>query len=274
MREQGKRDSLSFDSAMWNFDTSRTDVRFLGLHSLDDIKGYVVRSGLDRHLRKKGLYPYLVNIGIDDDGQWLLLITLPEENQLPLVDFRVSRVRKSGIAGTHVPFDFLKIEWLSTYDPTLKDFCSKRPRLPGQKVPGLGCLRHLLKMMHLSSRMLRVDGFLDIPEYLHLAIMYSKRFKFLDPEFEKQLRVLLSDMKSETLFRLSWAAVCGAIIDRTSEQPWNYDPGEQAFAISGKLRTYFQSRSYSNEYKKKSAGPFYIDERIYSEKLEEVMGLA
>ncbi len=270
MSEGGKKEALSFDTSSWVFDTDKADTRFLGLHTLDDIKFLIVKSGLDGHLRKKGLHPYDVRIGVDDEGLWLLLITMPGEEGLPLVDFRVSRVRKCGIF-SNTPFDFLKIEWLSTYDPTMTGFSLNRPRLPGQKVPGLGCLRHLLRMMHYSSQTLRMDGFLDIPEHLHLAIMYAKSFCFLDPEFEKTIRTLLSDLKRETLFRISWASIAGAIYDRSSGQPWIYTPSEQAFAISKNLKTYFASKMYTAKMKSLHVSSYYINEDVYNMKLASVM---
>jgi len=270
MSERGKQESLSFNTSAWVFDPDKADTRFLGLHTLDDIKVFVVKSGLDRHLRDKGLYPYDVKIGVDDEGLWLLLVTLPGDDQLPLIDFRVSRVRKSGPL-MHTPFDLLKIEWLSTFDPTQKTFSEKRPRLPGQKVPGLGCLRHLLKMMHFSSQTLRMDGFLDIPEHLHLAIMYAKSFRFLDPVCEKILRTLLGCFKGETLFRISWAAVAGAIIDVSTGLPWVYRPAEQAFAISHALRAYYSSKEYLEGMDFCKTGPFVIDNTLFQKNVAFAM---
>lgn len=270
MIDRGKHESFSFDTSSWVFDPDKRDTRFLGRHTLDEIKIFIIKSGLDRHLRKKGLYPYDVNIGVDDEGQWLMLVSQPGTDQLPLVDFRVSKVRKSGFFQGK-PFDLLKIEWLSTYDPTLSDFTPKRPRLPGQKVPGLGCLRYLLKMMHFSSKILRMDGFIDIPEHIHLAIMYSRRFRFLDPVVEKKLRTVLDCLKKESLFKISWAAVIGAIIDQSTGQPWTYIPAEQAFPISWPLKSYFSSRLYKTKYRDFQTGPFIIDEVKYREELSSAM---
>ena len=111
-------------------------------------------------------------------------------------------------------------------------------------------------MLYVVAKNVVKDGFLDVPDHLHGAIMYSKKFKFFDPAHEGILRALIRDLKGYSLSDISWGVITKTIIDDYKNEPVVYDPSEQIYYVSDRLRDYFHSSKYLSEseryYKRKN----------------------
>jgi hypothetical protein len=105
-------------------------------------------------------------------------------------------------------------------------------------------------MMYVVAREVIKDGFLDIPDHMHGAIMYSKKFKFFNPIHEGILRAIMRDLGTYSLSDISWGFITQTIIDEYKNEPQAYAPSEQVFYVSERMREYFHSKKYVSVYNK------------------------
>jgi hypothetical protein len=228
---------------------------FLGSFNAEDVSGLLEQAHLFSHLDGLGYADVKVMIDVDDSGvNYLKLFHKSSNPENLLFDLRLSE-------STYIPdkvyfdgdmneaYDMIVIEWLSSQDPH-RGFSSDRPQLPGQDLPGLGILRHCFEIMCTIGQRLNKDGFLDIPDHIHGAIMYAKEFKFFDPAHEGVLRALMRDLKRYSLSDISWGIITRTIMEKYKNEPQPYDPSEQVYYISPRLRRYFLSKKYKRVFRK------------------------
>lgn len=256
-----EKDSRPLDDGFGFFSSSpRKESLFLNRFSGKDILDIADRVGMVAHLKNQGFSDLFAVVERDESMIHYLKIyygTINPKNLL--IDLRLSESRfvprgeafsKSGIA----TLDMIVIEWLSAENPR-NAFDPSRPQLPGQKKPGLGCLNFLMEMMYIVGREVIKDGFMDIPDHMHGAIMYSRKFMFFNPAHEAILRAIVRDLKGYSLLDISWGMLTGTIVDVATGSPQVYDPSEQIFPLSRRMKQYFKSKDYQTKfdevYKKK-----------------------
>ena len=137
----------------------------------------------------------------------------------------------------------LMIMWLSLENPTLS-FTDDRPRLPGQRHPGLGVLKYLEDVLRRFAGDLRVEGIVDVPEHYHGALMYSPLFFFFSPPMQGTFEAMSRDIMSHGLVIASYAVALDCVIDEKTGKYLSWDPGEQILPVSGRLKDYFNSPEY------------------------------
>ena len=223
---------------------------FLDTYSPDAIRDIMNRNGLTGHLRDNGFAKQVLNIEKTNSGIHILRIyngkTAPERL---LIEIRLSRIiympEERHVTGVIKDrrFNVVAVEWLTLQNPKLS-FTSSRPRLPGQAFPGLGAVQYITPLMEMFAGDLGAEAILDVPEQFHAAVMYSQKFKFMDPAREGMLRAVLRDLESHSLADLSWGFITGTICDASTGEPFPYEPSEQVLPIAESLARYFTSREY------------------------------
>jgi len=239
---------------------------FLGQYNENDLMDIIGSIGLSAHLQAMGFDDIIIDIDKDENYIYYLKLYWKEkEPDRQLLDLRVSDNTfvpdKRFFYGEEVPlpYDMITIEWLSAKNP-LKNFDDEKPQLPGQTNPGLGVLKYCFSLLYIVAKNIYKDGFLDIPDHMHGAIMYSKKFKFFDPVHEAILRAVMRDLKDYSLADISWGVITETIIEKYKNMPAVYDPGEQIHYVSNRMRKYFKSRKYIetfNKYYKRKK--YYLD---------------
>lgn len=233
------------------------------------------RSDVERLFEKSGVIQTLAHSGFSDfsfriyrDENLTDRLELYSGTDI-LIDLRVS---VSGIVLPE-PFsercEFLNIEWLSASNP--KSQGVSRKLLPGQSNSGLGILHPLIRLMCISASMIREDGYMNVPDHLHLALMYSSRFKFINPESEGLIRSVRRDLKKDGLFNTAWAYSCGAIVDAETGNKIIYNPSPQIFPASKTIKKYFASESYQRSVKDFSKQRIIIDYDIMKRRKAEML---
>ncbi|MCU0847957.1 MAG: hypothetical protein MUD12_08740 [Spirochaetes bacterium] len=229
---------------------------FLGKFDPAGIMEIMEKVGFVSHLNNKGFPDIKLTIEVDESLiNYLKVYYSDVKPDNLLLDLRLSESKfvpdKKFFEEYNdvITFDMVVIEWLSTQDPK-GNFTHERPQLPGQKSPGLGALKYCFDMMYAVGKDVIKDGFLDIPDHGHGAVMYSKKFKFFDPAHEGVLRAILRDLKKYPLSDISWGMITNTIIDVYKDKPHIYDPSEQIFYISNRMRKYFHSKKYQTVFKK------------------------
>ena len=229
---------------------------FLRNFTSDDLFDIMTRVGMVNHLRDRDFKD--LGVFIDTDDAMIHYMKVYNGGKKPgnlIIDIRVSESRfvpdpnyfEYGV--DPVNYDMIFIEWLSAQDPR-GSFTKERPQLPGQAKPGLGVLGYCMEMMYIVAREIIKDGFVDIPDHLHGAIMYSKIFRFFNPENEALVRAIQRDLNSYSINDISWGLITGTILDADSGNPIVYKPSEQIYPVSERMQLYFKSQRYRNLYKK------------------------
>jgi hypothetical protein len=111
-------------------------------------------------------------------------------------------------------------------------------------------------MDHVSDSVTK-DGFLDIPDHFHLAVMYSKNFKFFNPEKEGQMQSLLRDLRDYSLSDITWGVITESIFEKNTGNPFIYTPAEEIFPLSTRMKKYFANPEYE-KIKKKTMKTHYV----------------
>ena len=251
-----ERELGSFDFSSGIGGRSREKKKlFLRTFTPEALLDVMKRVKLVSHLNGLGLDNLMVDIDVDDASiHYMKLYYREMEPDNLLLDLRLSESKfvpdtKYFDNGEYHAYDMVVIEWLSAQNPFNK-FSGDRPQLPGQRRPGLGILNYCFEMMYHVAREVIKDGFLDIPDHVHGAIMYSKKFKFFDPAHEGVIRALMRDLKGHSLADISWGIMTQTIVEKYKNEPQPYDPSEQIFYVSDRMRDYFRSSRYRSIYNK------------------------
>ena len=236
-------------------DISGRGKLFLKRFKEEDIYFLMRRIGLIRHLKRMGFKNLIIEIDVDDASiHYLKLYWEEKTHSKQLIDLRVSELtfvpdKKYFPPDAKImPYNMIMIEWLSAKNP-LKEFNDNRPQLPGQASPGLGVLRYCFRVIYIIAKLVYKDGFIDIPNHMHGAIMYSKKFKFFDPVHEGIIRAVIRDLEGYSLNDISWGILTETIIDLKKNKPAVYAPGPQIHYVSRRMKKYFRSKKYKETYK-------------------------
>lgn len=237
---------------------------FLGRFNEQDLLEMMDKTGLTLHLKSQGFEKLLIDIDRDQSQIYYFRLYWQEiKPEKLLVDLRLSETtfipdkKFFKDENAPLPYDMIVIEWLSAKNP-MKNFDDSRPQLPGQTNPGLGVMKYCFDLLYIMAKQIYKDGFLDVPDHMHGAMIYSRKFKFFDPVHEGILRAVMRDLADFSLSDISWGVITHTIIERYKNEPASYEPGEQIFCVSRRMRKYFNSKRYKTTFKK-----YYNRKRYY-----------
>ncbi len=242
---------LSWDDLFTPGNLSNSTELFLGKYSRDGIKFIIERFGLDRQARHLGIRNISVVVDTTDPYRHKLIIyDGPVQDRDHIIMEFVARYQQLTPKDVDAEFLYkrplrvLVIEWLLLQNPRA-DFTRSKPRLPGQNHPGLGIGDELLALFTIMGRHLHVDGIINVPEYYHTALLFSKRFVFLSPYVQAEVTKVAQDLwKKYRLAVIAWASATDSIIRQDSGEPFEWHPRKQIIPLQKELRIYFKSDAY------------------------------
>lgn len=166
-------------------------------------------------------------------------------------------------------FEVIAVEWICMQNP-LANFTPDKPRLPGQKYPGLGMGEMIMEILVIMARRLRTAGLVNIPEHYHNAQMYGAQFRFLDPSQESRRIAISRDLLSKcSLSQLSWAIDLGCVLE--NGQPFQWKGTDQLIPLDRDLKDYFQGRDYLKQVSDiASAFEYKLDQSKWEQKAAEL----
>lgn len=223
---------------------------FLNIYDENAIRTHFSKIGLMTYLEKKGFRDALIEITRDDLGVSRLKMFhgMAVPGRL-LIDMKVSETmftpfKKFCIQDHRMPctFRMIVIEWIESAHPG-KKFTRERPQLPGQKRPGLGVLKFIRDFLEIVGRDVAHDGFMNVPDHVHTAVMYADTFRFVNPDKEGFIRALLRDLKDVALNDIAWGFITGTVTDAAGA-PHVYRPSEQMHPLSERLIKHFNEPHY------------------------------
>ena len=255
---------ISIDADLFS-DSKKSDY-FTSNFSRNDVERLFEKSGVLQTLAQSGFSDF--NFRIYRDENLLDRLELYSGADI-LIDLRIS----SSAILLPDPFrercNFLNIEWLSASNP--KSQGVSRKLLPGQRNSGLGILHPLIRLMRISASLITEDGYMNVPDHLHLALMYSSRFKFINPENEGLIRSVRRDLKRDGLFNTAWAYSCGAVLDAETGKKIEYKPSAQVYPVSKTVKKYLASETYQRLVRDFSKKRIIIDYQLMKKIKSEMM---
>ncbi|HZZ85842.1 MAG TPA: histone deacetylase [Anaeromyxobacteraceae bacterium] len=212
-------------------DLSAADLEeALGLRPRRDrlLLGYYTRAGMEHALYRYGILDHLGRLGYDhfrvkfdgaNPGERFRLFARSRGQEELLLEFVYERRR---VAGREV----LYVHWASLRNPRAQ-FSDKRPRLPGQEVPGLGMAREAGEMTALMARRLGLAGVAFRPAWYHTAFGARHNFTFVDPLRQGRFEAMVRDLAGLPLRESTLAVADGRIL--MNGQPYAWEADEMAF---------------------------------------------
>ncbi len=122
--------------------------------------------------------------------------------------------------------EVLYVHWLSLRNPRAQ-FSAKRPRLPGQDVPGLGVARETATMLARMAIRLGLGGVVYRPSHYHTAYPARVEFQFVDPDRQGRFEALVRDLGQLPLLEVTLAISEGRVLMNGAPYAWEAD--EMAF---------------------------------------------
>jgi len=246
------QEDLSWDDFFTDRSSTNSSSLFLGKYSEDGIKFIMERFGLDRQARRLGLRHLEVAVDTKDPYRHRLTIYNGRHRDKDhiVMDFvaRYQHLVPKDIDAENEYSHRLKVlmvEWLLLQNPRT-EFTGRKPQLPGQHFPGLGLGDQLMALFTLMGRHLQVDGIINVPEYYHTGLMFSRRFVFLSPHVQAHVLQVAQDLwKKYRLAVIAWASATESLINIKTGHPQIWEPRRQIIPIQSQLRQYFKSEAYT-----------------------------
>jgi hypothetical protein len=218
---------------------------WLGRYAENDCRRLLEKFGILPGLREKGfLDPVIAIEALEGFEQALRIYDGEKSAETLLVEFRFREMTFShSIPIVNEPLRMLAIEWLMLQNPRMQ-FTAERPRLPGQRHPGLGQAKSVVDLLiHLAGQH-HLAGVLNFPEYFHNAYLYLKYFHFCDPRFEGIVQALRRDIQKPPLAELSWAIYLGCVNDAKTDKTFEWQADAMVLPLDGRIQKYFNSEEY------------------------------
>ena len=223
----------------------RSDCRFLDYYSVQGLRNALELYGFLGKIRALGLGEPALSIHRHRDGYDIFRIRCRNASH-PVVELVAMVAPLAPETNRFVDAGerrFLQVKWLRMQNAQAV-VQPGRPLLPGQDFPGLGLGREMMVLLQLICTRLRLDGVVELPERLHNAVLYFRRFRFLDPEMQGMVTAILRDTRQHALFELAWGVELGRLLDRTTGKALRWIATEQILPRTGPVLAHFESVGY------------------------------
>ncbi len=230
--------TLTEQDLVGDLNPAAATTRLLGYYTKHGVELALERLGFFDRLRERGYQGLEVRIDVASRLGQTVRIVSPDNPREPLVELRARRD-----ATTVRGLELLRVEWLELQDPR-RSFSRDRPRLPGQKHPGLGLLRDVVALLVLVCERLGLDGIVFTPSHYHLAVQSRRHLRFLDPAVEARFRAVLRALHAHPLAEATRAVDEGRVIDEHSGEVFTWIPAPMVIPVTERLRSLVQSEEY------------------------------
>ena len=238
--------------------TDQGPVRLFGYYSADGVRYALEALGIFGILEGKGYQDLSVSLSgnaftqdIRIHGRSDGLAHLLVEGRFRRTSWSFPRDAYPGSKHPRLSFQVVHIEWFLLQNPTAR-FTDERPRLPGQKHPGLGLRDQVLELFQVVARRLALDAYVAQAKLFHNAFMYSPMFFFTDPNRQAELQAIRSEAEGATLQDITLAVEGGFL--RKDGEPYQWKGAEMIHPLSGSLARVFRECGYQGRVADLAAG--------------------
>ncbi len=233
---------------------SAGSLLFLNRFTLREVYEMLERVGLTKRAKRVGFNELKFELEAPDVSTQRILIFNKEKNPDNLLVDMMIKIEKLVPKGELKKFfgkdvlNFIFLEWLTLQNPYVS-FTKERPRLPGQKHPGLHIKKELIILFRYLARVLQLDGYVARPQFFHNAMMYMDFFKFLEPEKEGEFKAIYDKFINELGFaKLSWAVYEECLRYGFLRRHYIWKCGFQIFPLKKRIMEYFDSKEYKKKF--------------------------
>jgi hypothetical protein len=177
------------------------------------------RYGIFEHLERLGYRQFRVTFDSSGLGERVRVYGEAEAQEHLLVELVLERRRVLSV-------EVLYVHWLSLRNPRAQ-FSDRRPRLPGQEVPGLGLAREAGTMLARMAVRLGFGGVVYRPAFFHTAYAARHEFAFIDPERQGRFEALVRDLANVPLLDATIAVAEGRVW--MDGEPYTWEADEMAY---------------------------------------------
>jgi hypothetical protein len=248
---------------------------FLGRYSLPEIFVVFKKRNFIKDAHERKLWPLEYHMDSSEYPLQRFQIFFREEKEENIiVDLKIREGAfrpKEGIA-EDLPFSkfkFLILEWLTLQNP-LMEFGGDFTPLPGQKHPGLNLGRKVLDVFVYLARLCRLDGLLAFPAYFHNALLFSRHFRFFNPEKRGEVLSIRKTYRHVLFKQLAWIVHLECLKDVEGDV-YKWEAEEQIYPLNKVLKNYFDSRAYKRKVKRsQDKYNFVIDWECFEKKKHQI----
>ncbi len=191
----------------------------LGFYTAAGIEHAFYRYGVFEHLERMGYRQFRAELDAAGAGERIRILGQSGGQEHLLMEVVLERRRVAGV-------EVLYVHWLSLRNPRAR-FSEKRPRLPGQDVPGLGLAHEIGTMLARMAIRLGLGGVVFRPAHYHTAYAARHEFQFVDPERQGRFEALVRTLSGVPLLEATTAVAEGKV--RMNGAPYAWEADEMAF---------------------------------------------
>jgi hypothetical protein len=240
------------EKSLFNLDLGRRgSTFFLGYYSEEGIRLALQKYGVYKKLKQRGFEDVVTFVDTSDPYRHKITLYHHQQHQNNII---VELVLRKDFFSIKMPFAHtvaektylgLTIDWLCVQN-LLGSFSEDRQQLPGQKYPGLGFSSVVVELLMLICWRLNLAGLINIPEFYHNAVFYSKIFYYLDPLDQAKFLALQKTFKKFKLSTISWGIDWGCVRDLQTNQPFTWFVKQQIVPLEKDLKCLFKSKEYQD----------------------------
>lgn len=191
----------------------------LGFYTAAGIEHAFYRYGVFDQLERLGYRQFRAAFDAQGAGERVRIFGQSGGEEHLLIEAVLERRRVTGV-------ETLYVHWLSLRNPHAQ-FSEKRPRLPGQEVPGLGLAREIGTMLARMAVRLGLGGVAFRPAHYHTAYAARHEFHFVDPGRQGRFEALVRDLAGVSLLEATVAVAEGKV--RMNGAPYAWEADEMAY---------------------------------------------
>ena len=191
----------------------------LGYYTSSGMEHALFRYGILEQLERLGYRQFHVTFDTTGLGERVRVTGEADGAEHVLVELVLERRRVLRV-------EVLYVHWLSLRNPRAQ-FSDRRPRLPGQEVPGLGLAREAGSMLARMAIRLGLGGVVWRPAFFHTAYTARHEFHFVDPERQGRFEALLRDLGHLPLLELTDLLARGRVL--MDGEPYAWEADEMAY---------------------------------------------
>jgi len=189
----------------------------LGFYTAQGMEVALHRYGIFLHLARLGYRNFRLTFDREGPGERVRLFGTTEglAGEQLLIELILEKRRCLGVP-------VLFIHWLSLRHPRAH-FSERRPRLPGQEVPGLGLADEAGTMMARMAVRLGLGGVAFRPSNFHVAYTARKGFAFVEPDRQGRFEALVRDLAGYPLAQATQLIAEGKVLLDGAPYQWEAD---------------------------------------------------
>jgi len=245
--------SISEEEILKDLDTEIGNDRLLERFSVEEVMTALSRYGVLQALADRGFpEPKTTIRSIDPFRQTLKIfasIDSLEDDEHLLCELRVFDAHLKGpcpLTGKPFEVDALVIDWLNFQKPNGK-FTPDKPRLPGQRYPGLGIMRISMNAILDLAQQIGKEAVINIPEYYHNAVLYRPAFHFFSAFVEGRFNALERFFSGQSLAYASNSVAGQTVFNESTNELFVWKPHEQILGLTPRISDYFASDLYKQK---------------------------